>query len=113
MRKNEKYVVFFLDNFGLRRQVIWKLAHFKRKVLSWYLFLLFFIFIFQVPGVRGRVKLTLTTPPRTSMHVSCVSIQLNRIRNPALAVVSFISRDGDSTSCPYQRAPLLLRQRKL
>ena len=52
----------------------------------------------------------------TSMycHTCWVSIERNCIfRNPALAGVSFSSRDSDGWSCPYRRSPLLLRQPKL
>ena len=37
----------------------------------------------------------------------------NRIRNPALASISFSPRGNGSASCPYLRSMLLLQQRKL
>ena len=42
-----------------------------------------------------------------------MSIQLNCIRNPALAGVSFGFHCSDGVRCSYRRSPVLLQQRKL
>ena len=60
-------------------------------------------------GSEGVKLATLSAYFRTCR----VSIQLNCIRHPALASVSFSSRGSDSASRPYLRSPLLPHRRKL
>ena len=57
-------------------------------------------------------ELELTTLPRIFIHV-VRRFKPIFIRNPAIAVVAFSSRDSDSASCLYRPSSLLLRQRKL
>ena len=56
-------------------------------------------------GEWGKIKLKLTTLNHV-FHTRRASIELNGIRNPALAGVSFGSRYSDSASCPYRRIQL-------
>ena len=58
-------------------------------------------FVFNHPAGGKKAKLKLTTLPHIFIHLECVSNELNRVRNPALAGVSFGSGGIDSASCPY------------
>ena len=69
------------------------------------------VYYFNPPADREKKAQAHHTS--TNFHTRRVSILLNCIRNPALASVSFISRDSYSASCSYRWFPLLLRQRKL
>ena len=62
-------------------------------------FCIFCIFyeILRQAWKKKKKKLTLTTLARILMHVECVSLA-QRIRNPALAGVSFRFRGSDSAS---------------